>query len=41
MSNAENYSLRLSQSLKKVVAELAKQDGIRMNTCVYKGMMWG
>jgi predicted HicB family RNase H-like nuclease len=34
MSNEENYSLRLSQSLKKAVAELAKQDSISMNTCV-------
>jgi hypothetical protein len=31
MSNAANYSLRLSQSLKKAAEELAKQDGISMN----------
>jgi hypothetical protein len=31
MSNAANYPLRLSQSLKKAVEELAKQDGVSMN----------
>jgi hypothetical protein len=31
MSNAANYPLRLSQSLKKAAEELAKQDGISIN----------
>lgn len=31
MSNAANYPLRLSRSLKKAAEELAKQDGISMN----------
>ena len=31
MSNAANYPLRLSLSLKKAAEELAKQDGISMN----------
>jgi hypothetical protein len=31
MSNAANYPLRLSQSLKKAAEELAKRDGISMN----------